>query len=77
MAAPQWAVGMELLGPGIFVDAAGNFHFDPASFCEHMGVPYTRANHEIAIIAMREAVTITYGDVPTTFVQRAHAETDD
>lgn len=54
---PRWSVGMRKLGPGVYVDEATNaIHFAGEEICEHLGVPPTRANMEIAERAARDVV---------------------
>jgi len=44
---PAWAVGMQKLLPGFYVDAAGALHIDEREVCEHAGVPYTERNAQV------------------------------
>ena len=43
---PEWAVGMQKIGPGFYVDGL-KLHVDEAEVCESLGVPFTEANDQL------------------------------
>jgi hypothetical protein len=47
MRTPKWAVGMQKIGPGVYVDKDRALHLDEAGFAEHLGVPYTRETQRV------------------------------
>jgi hypothetical protein len=42
-----WTVGMEKLGPGMYVDRDGALHISIPELCEHFGVPENAHNTAI------------------------------
>ena len=41
---PQWAKGMQKIGPGIYVDSDGALHLDNVALCIAHGFPPTQEN---------------------------------
>lgn len=56
MSAPKWAVGMERIGLGIYVDQHKTLHIDERELCESQGYPYTEHNAELLRAAAIEAM---------------------
>lgn len=63
MAAPKWAVGMEKLGPGIYVKDR-ELHFSGRELCEYFRVPYNEENCRKLERAALRAIRNTFGQTP-------------
>jgi hypothetical protein len=64
MSAPEWAAGMQKIGPGLYVDARQALHIDPARFLAQEGWPPTEANIQKLMEALANAGTFTVTEVP-------------
>jgi hypothetical protein len=60
---PKWAVGMQKLFPGFYVDSANALHISDAEICEHIGVSVTPENCRIAREGALQACREAYPDV--------------
>jgi hypothetical protein len=67
MKAPNWAVGMKKIGPGMYVQG-DSMHFYAPELCEELGVPPTPENQRIAQEAARQVIQRSLGNVPITEV---------
>jgi len=56
LSAPSWAVGMERIGPGVYLDKENSLHVYVPELCEALGVPYTRDNAERMEAIARAAI---------------------
>lgn len=65
---PEWAVGMEMVVPGLFVAGDGAMHFDEGMMCEHAGVPVNEHNALMLREAFIEIFTKEFPGVCVTIV---------
>ena len=62
MSAPRWAVGMRMIGPGVYLDAGNNLHLCLAEICENAGVPPTPGNLRTLAEAAKRTARDDFGD---------------
>ena len=67
MSAPKWAVGMQRLALGVYVQG-GTLHFDTVELCGVMGVPPTKENQDAAEDAALRSLREAFGDIPVAYV---------
>lgn len=71
MSAPKWAIGMERVGTGIYVDAHNALHFDSEELCRVAGVPPTEANYQMLRKAATEIVQKLWPGISTEEVEES------
>lgn len=71
MPAPQWAAGMQRIGPGLYVDGQNDMHVVPEEICRALGIPATPENLEMTAQVARATVLEAFPDAKVTEVDDA------
>jgi hypothetical protein len=58
MSAPRWALGMQQLEPGVYVDAQKRLHLDLPALCAANGYPPTEENQNMLALAAHAKFTL-------------------
>jgi hypothetical protein len=61
MSTPRWAVGMQRLGPGVYVDTNNNLHLYLPEILENAGKPATPENLRTLARAAEEMARQEFG----------------
>jgi len=71
--APTWAVGMQKIGPGIYV-GGGSMHIKAEEICEALGFPPTPENLDMAELGAIDAVVREYPGIKVSCVKESDAD---